>query len=249
MARKKPKPKAPKPPKLTPNKLAFLEELRLLRGRAARWEREKGLRFTDFPQMPETVYKEDIARVKAIRYNNFTPQQIKQYQKEYRYAHGYTPPTEDDFYNGVEPPQPDEPDWDENWGEHTDEKYKTDSELDAWIEEKILEVTEPTFYNPNVPRELAEERKEELRNYMYDAKLRMGTRNFYEFLQDEEIFAQLNHATTEYVNESKGTDQTSFSVNSFLTILNLGRPLTREQAETAAFYNRVDFDYTGTKYE
>lgn len=249
MARKPRKPSKQPKPKLTKNQQQFQREIANLRRRAREWERTRGIKFTDFPSMPEQVTKKDIQRVREIRLKNFTKQQVEQYRKEYKYRTNYNPPTESDFYNGVEPPQPDEPDWDENWGERTDEKYKTDAELDAWIEEKILEVTEPTFYNPNVPRELAEERKEELRNYMYDAKLRMGTRNFYEFLQDEEIFAQLNHATTEYVNESKGTDQTSFSVNSFLTILNLGRPLTREQAETAAFYNRVDFDYTGTKYE
>lgn len=249
MARKPRKPSLTSKPKLTKNQLQFQKELQNLRRRAKEWERKQGIKFTDFPTMPEHVTKKDIQRVKEIRLKNFTPQQVKQYRKEYQYRTGYEPPTEDDFYNGTAPQQPDEPEWDESWGEQSTDDYKTDAELDAWIEEKIEEITQPTLVNDNVPRELAEERKDELTDYMYNAKLRMGTRNFYEFLQDEETCAALQAAASDYVNESEGSKQTAFDINQFLTILNLGRPLTQQQEETASFYGRVDFDYTGTKYE
>ena len=249
MARKKRKAKAPKPPKLTPNKLAFLEELRLLHNRANRWEIKKGIRFTDFPQMPDIVYKEDIARVKAIRFNNFTPQQIHQYQKEYRYFHGYTPPTEDDFYNNTPPPEQPEPEWNDDWGEQEQQPQESSEELKAWFEEKINQIAQPGLMDPNVPKDVAEDRKQKLKDFMHDAQLRMGDRQFKEFLLDEENFADLQAAADEYINESNGNDKADLALNRFLTLLNAGRPLTNEQAETAEFYGYVEFDYTGTLYD
>jgi hypothetical protein len=247
MARKKRKAKAPKKPKLTPNKLAFLEELRLLRNRANRWEREKGLRFTDFPQMPETVYKEDIARVKAIRYDNFTPQQIQQYQKEYRYFYGYTPPTEDDFYNNTPPPEQHEPEWDEDWGETDDSSADSEQEMEAWIEEKINSILNPTL----IERE-REGAKDLLRNLMGNAKTQMGTKGFYKFLQEPENAEKLEaaaHAYMQSYQKRNGTDTGEPELEKFVQTLNLGRPLTDEQAYELQAYGSINLDYSDTEYD
>lgn len=246
--------KRPKPPKLTKNQRLFQNELKKLHRRAAEWERKHGIKFTDFPATPEIVRKKDIERVKQIRLKNFTSQQIKQYKKEYEYRNQpvqpidtYTPPTEDDYNSGNYDQDWYEPEWQEEWG--TQDETPTDdyAEMEAWIEEKIDAILNPTL----IERE-REGAKELLYTLIDNARHQIGTKGFYEFLQDPENAAELEKAAHAYMQSYKkknGTDTGEPQLERFVQTLNLGRPLTDEQAYELQAYGTVDFDYSDTDYD
>lgn len=247
MARKPRKPSKRPRPKLTKNQQQFQREISNLRRRAREWERTKGIKFTDFPSMPERVTKKDIQRVREIRLKNFTQQQLEKYRKEYRYRTNYNPPTESDFYNGVETAQPDEPEWDDSWGEESETPALSTAEMEAWIQEKIDSILNPTL----LERE-REGAKELLRTIIDNAKHELGTKGFYEFLQDPENAGKLEaaaHAYLQSYQKKNGTDTGGPALEEFVQTLNLNRPITDEQAYELSTYGTVNFDYSDTDYD
>lgn len=238
--------KHPKSPKLTKNQQLFQQELKKLHRRAAEWERKRGIVFTDFPVMPKRVTAKDIQRVKQIQLKNFTPQQIKQYQTA-QPTDTYSPPTEDEYTSGTPAPIQTAPDWQEEWG--TQDKTPSDdyAEMEAWIEEKI-----DTILNPTLIEREREGAKELLQTIIDNARQQLGTKGFYEFLQDTENAAQLEAAAHAYMKSYKrknGTDTGEPQLERFVQTINLGRPLTDEQAYELQAYGTVNLDYSGTDYE
>lgn len=254
MARKPRKPSKQPRSKLTKNQQLFQQELKKLHRRASEWERKRGISFTDFPTMPQRVTRKDIERVKQIRLKNFTPQEIKQYQKEYAYRNlpavptdDYSPPTEDDYLTGDYDPYWYEPDWDESWGQQSENPALSTAEMEAWIQEKIDSILNPTL----LERE-REGAKELLRSIIDNAKEQIGTKGFYEFLQDPENAGKLEasaHAYLQSYQKKNGTDTGGPALEEFTETLNLNRPLTDEQAYELSTYGSVNFDYSGTDYD
>lgn len=247
MARKPRKPSLTPKPKLTKNQLQFQKELQNLHRRAKEWERKQGIKFTDFPTMPERVTKKDIQRVREIRLKNFTPQQVAQYRKEYQYRTEYEPPTEDQYIRDDYDPYWYEPEWDESWGEESETPALSTAEMEAWIQEKIDSILNPTL----LERE-REGAKELLRTIIDNAKEQIGTKGFYEFLQDPENAGKLEasaHAYLQSYQKKNGTDTGGPALEEFTETLNLNRPLTDEQAYELSTYGTVNFDYSGTDYD
>lgn len=247
MARKPRKPSLTPKPKLTKNQLQFQKELQNLRRRAKEWERKQGIKFTDFPTMPERVTKKDIQRVREIRLKNFTPQQVERYRKEYQYRTNYEPPTEDQYLRDDYDPYWYEPEWDDSWGEESSTPALSTAEMEAWIQEKIDSILNPTL----LERE-REGAKELLRTIIDNAKEQIGTKGFYEFLQDPENAGKLEasaHAYLQSYQKKNGTDTGGPALEEFTETLNLNRPLTDEQAYELSTYGTVNFDYSGTDYD
>ena len=247
MTRKPRKPSKQPKPKLTKNKQQFQRELVNLQRRAERWERKHQIKFTDFPSMPERVSQEDIQRVKEIRFKNFTQQQLEQYRKEYQYRTNYEPPTEEQYYHNDYDTYWYEPEWDESWGEESKTPAISTAEMEAWIQEKIDSILNPTL----VERE-REGAKELLRTIIDNAKAELGTKGFYEFLQDPENAGKLEasaHAYLQSYQKKNGTDTGGPALEEFTETLNLNRPLTDEQAYELSTYGTVNFDYSGTDYD
>lgn len=247
MARKPRKPSLTPKPKLTKNQLQFQKELQNLHRRAKEWERKQGMKFTDFPTMPERVTKKDVQRVREIRLKNFTPQQVEQYRKEYQYRTNYEPPTEDQYIRDDYDPYFYEPDWDDSWGEESESPALSTEEMEAWIQEKIDSILNPTL----LERE-REGAKELLQTIIDNAKEQIGTKGFYEFLQDPENAGKLEasaHAYLQSYQKKNGTDTGGPALEEFTETLNLNRPLTDEQAYELSTYGTVNFDYSGTDYD
>lgn len=246
--------KSPKPPKLTKNQRLYQRELKNLQRRAKEWEKRHGIKFTDFPFMPQRVTAKDIERVKQIRLKNFTPQQIKQYRKEYEYRNqppqtidDYSPPSEAEYTSGNYDPYWYEPDWQEEWGTQEPVPSNDEQEMEAWIEEKI-----DTILNPSLIDKEREGAKDLLRTLINNAKQQIGTKGFYEFLQDPENASTLEAAAHAYIQSYRkkdGTDAGAPQLERFVQTLNLGRPITDEQAYELQTYGTVDFDYSGTDYD
>lgn len=247
MARKPRKPSKQPKPKLTKNQQQFQRELTNLHRRAKEWERKQGIKFTDFPTMSERVAKKDIQRVREIRLKNFTPQQVEQYRKEYQYRTTYQPPTEDQYIRDDYDPYQYEPEWDDSWGEESEAPALSTAEMDAWIQEKIDSILNPTL----VERE-RDGAKELLQAIIDNAKEQIGTKGFYEFLQDPENAGKLEasaHAYLQSYQKKNGTDTGGPALEEFVETLNLNRPLTDEQAYELSTYGTVNFDYSDTDYD
>lgn len=239
--------------KLTPNQAAWEKEMKLLRERANYWEKKFRAAFTDFPAKPKKITKEAIERLRNIRWKNLTDEQKHQYRNVYdnMYDDGqitpnvpskpYEPPTEDDWYNG-RTDGPFEPD--ESWNDELDPVI-SEQEMDAWINERMFEILEDSRNS---------EVRYMLEHLMVDAQQRMGTAEFYTYLQQPEVTEKLNRAAqnaTKYLRRRNSSDATLGipqeslnSINEFATILNQGRPLTPEQSYTLTTEGYIDFDYS-----
>lgn len=244
-------PKKPKK-KLTPNQAAWEKEMKLLMERANYWEKKFRAAFIDFPAKPKKITKEAIERLKTIRWKNLTDEQKQQYRNVYdnMYDEGqikpcvpdkpYEPPTESHWYD-----TPDIDDYFDASDVFDDTPVISEQEMTEWINERVYDILDGS-------------RNDEVRNMleglMTGAHRRMGTTEFYSYLQQPEVAEKLNRAAqnaTKYLRRRNSSDATLGipqeslnSINEFATILNLGRPLTPEQSYTLTTEGCIDFDYS-----
>lgn len=226
----------PRKPKLTKNQRLYQKEISLLERRAKEWEKKFHAKFTDIPATPERITKQDIERVKAIRWKNFTEQQKQQMREEYhwRYEQKDESEAQDDFENGAD---------------SDEEPVDSKAEIDKWIEDTIYDIA----YGGQIDNETPGV-AETLYGLLQGARNRMGDDDFYNFL--EQHAGELNTAATNARSGSPGRNRserygsyTGMSrdqqneLDRFAQILNLGHDLTTEQSTTLHTEGYVNFDY------
>lgn len=233
--------------KLGKRRTEYVKERIKLENRVKSWKRKYGVDFPlSPPHAPKRITKETIQRVKNITWKNI-PNTLKTPAQKLEYS----PPTESDYMNYTYDTTDEwgwyEPDWDESWGTRTSEPAISEEEMEAWIEEKIEQILNPSL----VERE-REGAKETLRAIIDNARQELGTKAFYEKLQDPDFVRNLEDTATRYINSYKkknGTDTGEEPLTEFAQALNLDRPLSDEQAYTLNMYGAVSFDYSDTDYE
>ena len=213
--------------KLTPNQREYQKQLKLLKRRKKSWIK-KGYNFNEyipyFTENPHKVTKKDIERLKKVQFKNFTPEQKQVAKRRYE---------QDKHEWGIE-------------FEH-DKPIKTIAEIQQWIDDIINEIL-----NPDLLEREREGAKDMLYNIIENARRELGDRSFYDYLQDPEVVTKLKNAASQYVQsyrKKNGTDTGDESLREFTETLNLGRPLTQEQAEDLETYGVVGFDYSDTIYD
>lgn len=217
---------AKKKPKLTPNQLEYQKQLKLLRRRIKAWER-KGFLF-DYtpPEIPKRVTKKDIQRLKNITFKKFTSEQKQEFRERYRQR---------------------EESIDESVPQAINKPLSKRYDLDVWLDDLIDEILNPS---------LIEREREGAKDLLYSlidwARVRLGDEAFYNYLQDKTVVDKLKKAASEYIQsyvDHRGVDHGAESLRLFTETLNLGRPLTNQQAEDIEIYGRFDIDIGGTDYD
>ena len=140
--------------RLTSNQKEWLEEYRKTLNRVESWKNKFHAVF-DMPNKPETIYKEDIERLKNINWKNISEVEKKKAREEYSYKYEqkmpdiykpeppYLPPSEQDWMNTPDIPDEQTEQYDEDIGdEEPDEDGYTGTvdsraEIEKWIEENI----------------------------------------------------------------------------------------------------------------
>ena len=225
--------------KLTKMQQQYRHEFELLKRRAKYWEQKYGINIT-LPEKVTKPRKKDITNLKQMRWDKVS-------KEHYENAGRYIPPIEQDFYDQIEPPDIEQPEWNRAYGELSPEPAITEEEMEAWLEEKIEQIVNPTL----LERERAGA-KQTLRNILYSAKESMGTVNFYKMLQEPETAAKLEDAATRYINSYRrrnGTDGGDAPLETFAETLNANRPINDEDSYELQMYGTMSFDYSGTDYD
>lgn len=232
------------------NKWIYFDEVRKLRNRIKQWERKYHISFEDIPNMPQTVRKQDIERIKQIKYKNLSEAEIKRakfnYQwkyeqselpSQYKPKQEYTPPSEQDFYDDSYDDYFEEPEPIGN------EPANSSREMDAWLDMLFNEILDYNDEGRN------SEARDILQGLLNDARNRLGSQALYEYLEDGDNVSRLhNHA----VNALSGSPDKAgnltghqwHEIEQFAQILNLGRPLSQGQAEVLQQEGFVDFDFS-----
>ena len=187
---------------------------------------EKHHMFVQLPELKGKAYGKFIKALEKIGVTRMTERQKTRAKKEYirAYEHGeiepkhkplreYTPPTESDFYNGVDnsqvqPPEIELPDIDtlpyESDYEYEDEDAidsaeEIESELQSLID-SVVNQTGPSLTHRD--SSLGEMLRNELNNIINEfVSLKFGgdRREFYEVLSDPEYLSQLQSAAYRYL--------------------------------------------------
>lgn len=217
---------AKKKPKLTPNQLEYQKQLKLLKRRIKRWERKGFLYDYSLPETPKKVTKKDIQKLKNITFKKFTSEEKQELREKYRQREELI---------------------DESVPSSINKPLSKREEIDVWLDDLIDEILNPS---------LIERERDGAKGLLYSlidwARVRLGDDVFYDYLQDKSIVEKLKKAASEYIQsyvDHKGVDHGAESLRLFTETLNLGRPLTIQQAEDIEIYGRFDIDIGGTDYD
>lgn len=224
---------AKKKRKLTPNQIEYQRQVKLLKRRIKSWERKGYLFEVRIPEMVKRVTKKNIQELKSIQFKNFT-------KEERDIAWGR-------YQIRLELSREPEINYDDYWYEPEYRPVNTMDEIQQWIDDIINEIL-----NPDLLERDREGAKELLETIIDNARQRLGDKGFYDYLQDPEVVTKLKNAASNYrqsYRKKNGTDTGDESLREFTETLNLGRPLTQEQAEDLERYGVVGFDYSDTKYD
>ena len=232
---------AKKKPKLTPNQLEYQKQLKLLKKRIKSWERKGYLYDYSLPETPKRINKKDIQKLKNIQFRKFTKEQKQQLRRNYEHREELKRQEEyEDGWGWYEP------DYSTYWPE-SNEPVNTEREISRWLDDIIDEIINPDL----IERERAGA-KDLLKAIIDNARRELGEKGFYTYLQDPKVVTDLKNAASRYIQsyrKKNGYDNGDASLREFTETLNLGRPLTQEQAEDLEIYGTVGFDYSGTDYD
>lgn len=224
---------AKKQRKLTPNQSEYQRQLRLLKRRVKSWERKGYLFEIRIPEIPKRVTKKDIQKLKNIQFKRFTKEERNKAWGRYQIREELS----------REP----EVNYDDYWYEPEYRPVNTMAEIQQWLDDIINEIL-----NPELLERDREGAKELLETIIDNARRELGDKSFYDYLQDPEVVTKLKNAASNYrqsYRKKNGTDTGDESLREFTETLNIGRPLTQEQAEDLEMYGAVDFDYSDTDYD
>ena len=208
------------------------------------------------PNRPETIYKEDIERLKNINWKNIADVEKKKAREEYEYKYEqkmpeiykpepqYVPPSEQDYYDNPDYGEDEEPyPWTDEEFEDEDEDGYTETvdsreEIEKWIEQNIDTIT--------VDRELDGVR-EQLESLILEAADAYG--DYGEYLGYlEENASTLTNLAQKAMNGYRGKNgkiyqEDSSAITEFATVLNLNRPLEQSQAERFENEGWISYDF------
>lgn len=234
--------------RLTPRQQEWETEYKKLKRRVSDWKR-KFHAVPDLPTKPERITKKDIERLKEFKWKNIPEATKKVWRKEYEYRYEnkmpevyqpkiqYTPPTENEWLSNSVPQesiQEDEEDEQEDEDGYTPTVDSRD-ELEKWIQVVINDVV---ISLPD--KEIIRNVVDNLENYIYQAFWQAE-----HFNADVSYLNYLEENTEKFHDlalkaihgyESKGNiyylEQGGESaLAQFVTLLNLGRPITPEQSD------------------
>ena len=235
----------------SPQRDEYEHELELLKRRQKEWTKTKHILVLIIPEKKSNeTYSQAAKRLRSIKLSSFTEEEKQEYRKNYeikyeagditadeKYNEGFTPPSEDDFYNNYD-------DHSDHWWEETgNEPVQEEKEYSAEIEELIEEIVSSSDVQGG-----RDNVRDTLRNLLDNARNQMGDNEFYKFLKDNNALKDLQDAANEAIFKyiKKGEDYDS-AINSlvsrFATILNRNRPLSDEQSYTLETYGTIDYDY------
>ena len=237
--------------KYSPQRNEYEHQLKLLKRRQKEWIKTKHMLLSNTPEKKSNEsYAKAAERLRGVTLSSFTTEQKQEYSKNYevkyeageittdkKYDEVFTPPSEDDFYNGSI-------DYNDYWWEETEnEPANEEQEYSAEIEELIEEIVSSSDVQGG-----RDNVRDTLRNLLDNARTQMGDKTFYQFLKDSNALKDLQDAANEAIFKyiKKGEDYDS-AINSllsrFATILNRNRPLSDEQSYTLEVYGTIDYDY------
>lgn len=217
---------AKKKPKLTPNQLEYQKQLKLLKRRIKAWERKGFLFEYSPPETPKRVTKKGIQKLKNITFKKFTSEEKQEFIEKYRRREESI---DESVPSAIHTPLPKR------------------EEIDLWLDDLIDEILNPS---------LIEREREGAKDLLYSlidwARVRLGDKALYDYLQDKSVVDKLKKSASQYIQsyvDHKGVDHGAESLRLFTETLNLGRPLTNQQAEDIEIYGRFDIDIGGTDYD
>jgi len=221
-------------------------EYSLLKRRAKYWEKTKHILVDTDIEKPKRVTQKSINKIKNIRLSNMTEKETRKYQEAYQEKYDnsdtsnekpYIPPTEYDYMN--------DPDWvaSQWWEDTPNEPIDIRQEYDAWINDLIDSIL--TIADNSSPR-VNEDLRSIFKGLLEDSRQAMGDKAFYEYLSNSDVISRLQSIAYEGMSTSPTPANQHIidgAIVDFAVTLNMGRPLSDEQAYTLQLNSAVDFDY------
>ena len=222
-------------------------EYGLLTKRAKKWEETNHILVDTDIKKPKRVTQKSINKIKNIRLSNMSEKEIKKYQEAYQEKYdssdtsnekSYTPPTEDDFYSDNIPSQGN------TWDFTPNEPNDIRQEYDIWINDLIDSIL--TIADNSSPR-VNEEVRSIFTRLLEDSRREMGDKAFYEYLSDPDVISLLQNIAYEGMSTSP-TPANQYVIDGaivdFAVTLNMGKPLSDEDAYNLQASGTMDFDYS-----
>lgn len=193
--------------------------------------------YQPLPELKGTDYRSAIKALQKIGWSKLTSRQKKTAQRRYEslYETGqlpsqylpkitYTPPSEDDYFQGVLPEQPEEPEIEEDYAVSWEEiGAELDSLIDSIVEQSGGDLTKP---ETGLGKYLRENLRNTIDNFIYSA-LDGSRETFYRMLENTDYLNKLQQAAYRYLRYLSKTEyrgryqEESFNAyNDFIDALN-----------------------------